>query len=47
MTDADQRKALREAIMNGPAYRLAHEDVEFLAQDDLRPLRLQLELLKP
>jgi len=47
MTDADQRKALREAIMNGPAYRLAHEDVEFLAHDDLRPLRLQLELLKP
>lgn len=47
MTDSDQRKALREAIMNGPAYRLAHEDVEFLAQDDLRPLRLQLELLKP
>ncbi len=33
--------------MNGSAYRLAQEDVEFLAQDDLRPLRLQLELLKP
>ncbi|APR04158.1 hypothetical protein Tchl_1299 [Thauera chlorobenzoica] len=32
--------------MNGRAYRLAHEDVDFLAQDDLRPLRLQLELLK-
>lgn len=47
MIDADQRKALREAIMSGPAYRLAQEDVEFLAQDDLRPLRLQLELLKP
>ncbi|WP_150428701.1 TIGR00730 family Rossman fold protein [Dechloromonas sp. CZR5] len=47
MTDSDQHKALREAIMNGPAYRLAHEDVEFLAQSDLRPLRLQLELLKP
>lgn len=47
MTDSDQRKALREAIMNGPAYQLAHEDVEFLAHDDLRPLRLQLELLKP
>ena len=47
MTSPDQRKALREAIMNGSAYRLAQEDVEFLAQDDLRPLRLQLELLKP
>lgn len=29
------------------AYRLASEDLEFLAKDDLRPLRLQLELLKP
>lgn len=29
------------------AYRLASEDIEFLAMDDLRPLRLQLELLKP
>lgn len=31
----------------GQAYRLASEDLEFLAKDDLRPLRLQLELLKP
>ncbi len=30
-----------------PAYRLASEDLDFLAKDDLRPLRLQLELLKP
>jgi len=29
------------------AYRLAAEDLEFLAKDDFRPLRLQLELLKP
>ncbi len=47
MNDSDQRKGLREAILNGPAYRLAHEDIEFLEQDDLRPLRMQLELLKP
>lgn len=33
--------------MRGAAYRLAHEDADFLAGDDLRPLRLQLELLKP
>ena len=26
---------------------LAHEDIELLGQDELRPLRLQLELLKP
>ena len=30
-----------------PAYRLASEDLGFLTKDDLRPLRLQLELLKP
>ncbi len=47
MTDADQREALREAILHGSSYRLAYEDAEFLSHDDLRPLRLQLELLKP
>lgn len=30
-----------------PSYQMAFEDVDFLAKDDLRPLRLQLELLKP
>ncbi len=47
MIDPDQRQRLQETIVNGPAYRLAQDDLEFLAQDDLRPLRLQLELLKP
>ena len=30
-----------------PAYRLAFADEEFLLRDELRPVRLQLELLKP
>ncbi len=30
-----------------PAYRLAFEDTDFLRRERLRPLRLQLELLKP
>lgn len=30
-----------------PAYRLAFADDEFLCRPDLRPVRLQLELLKP
>lgn len=30
-----------------PAYRLAFSDDEFLCRDELRPVRLQLELLKP
>lgn len=30
-----------------PSYRLAFTDLDFLTQRDLRPIRLQLELLKP
>ncbi len=30
-----------------PSYRLAYQDDEFLLRDELRPVRLQLELLKP
>lgn len=36
-----------QAILESPTYRLAYEDTEMLGQDSLRPLRLQLELLKP
>jgi hypothetical protein len=31
----------------GSSYKLAFTDTEFLLRDDLRPVRLQLELLKP
>lgn len=30
-----------------PAYKLAFDDTEFMLRDELRPVRLQLELLKP
>lgn len=30
-----------------PSYRLAYNDKDFLLRDELRPVRLQLELLKP
>ncbi|MBT9372086.1 LOG family protein [Rhizobium sp. CSW-27] len=30
-----------------PSYRLAYADEDFLCRDELRPVRLQLELLKP
>ncbi|MBT2131576.1 TIGR00730 family Rossman fold protein [Aliiroseovarius lamellibrachiae] len=30
-----------------PAYRLAYDDQDFMCREDLRPVRLQLELLKP
>ena len=42
-----ERIELLQKILNSPSYRLAQEDTEFLASEDLRPLRLQLELLKP
>lgn len=32
---------------DNPAYRLAFADEDFLCRDELRPVRLQLELLKP
>lgn len=47
MTPADDREGLRGAILASPSYRLAHEDGNLLAEADLRPLRLQLELVKP
>lgn len=43
---SDLNERLR-AILASPTYRLAYEDADLLGQDDLRPLRLQLELLKP
>ena len=30
-----------------PVYRLAFDDLDFILRDELRPVRLQLELLKP
>ena len=30
-----------------PAYKLAFQDMDFLLREDLRPVRFQLELLKP
>ena len=34
-------------IFESPSYVLAQQDVQFLARPELRPVRLQLELLKP
>ncbi len=39
--------ANRQSIVNSPSYRLAEQDLEFLARPELRAVRLQLELLKP
>ena len=46
--DIDELKSVPDTPQTrAPAYRLAFADEEFLCQDDLRPVRLQLELLKP
>lgn len=36
-----------KAILDSPSYRLAYHDHDFISRPDLRPLRLELELLKP
>ena len=36
-----------EAILKSPSYRLAETDTDFLQRKELRPVRMQLELLKP
>lgn len=47
MPDQSEREALQAAIRNSPSYRLAHDDPGFLALDELRAVRLQLEMMKP
>jgi uncharacterized protein (TIGR00730 family) len=42
-----ERQAALDAILHSPTYRLAESDVEFLRRPELRPVRMQLELLKP
>lgn len=47
MNGPPDRVTLISEILASPSYRLADEDIDLLGADDLRPLRLQLELLKP
>ena len=42
-----ERARLEKALLHTPAYRLAFEDTELLNTDEMRPVRLQLELFKP
>lgn len=49
-SDEDASRALRipdTPQTRAPAYRLAFTDRDFLLREELRPVRLQLELLKP
>ena len=44
---AQAKKAVSTPQTQDPAYALAFQDEQFLLRDDLRPVRFQLELLKP
>lgn len=46
MNYADQQERIR-AILASPSYVMADDDLDFLEREELRPVRLQLELLKP
>ncbi len=43
----NDREFLQKKLMENPAYVNAYEDLDLMNRDELRPIRLQLELLKP
>jgi uncharacterized protein (TIGR00730 family) len=47
--EEDAEAAQPVSLYGGPesAYRLAYTDIDFLLREELRPVRMQLELLKP
>jgi hypothetical protein len=48
MSDEELERAKNlEKILHSPTYRVAYRDTEFLSSPELRPVRMQLELLKP
>ncbi|MHB9879439.1 LOG family protein [Pacificimonas sp. ICDLI1SI03] len=46
-TSAEDAERAAHGPTEHPAYRLAYQDLDFLKREDLRSVRLQLELLKP
>lgn len=46
-TSPIDRNRMTERLKSSPAYRIAYKDIDFLNTGELRPVRLQLELLKP
>lgn len=47
MNDKQQYEKMVQRITQSPSYRAAYKDVDFLSSPALRPIRMQLELLKP
>lgn len=44
---AAESSTIESAQTTSPSYRLSYSDLDFLTREELRPVRLQLELLKP
>lgn len=44
---AAESRTIESAQTKSPSYRLSYHDLDFLTSEELRPVRLQLELLKP
>ena len=47
MGDQEELQQRLKDIVENPSYKLAYLDTDFIRSDDLRPLRLELELMKP
>lgn len=45
--EEEERRVLQEQLLKAPAYVTAYEDPALMARDELRPVRLMLELMKP
>jgi uncharacterized protein (TIGR00730 family) len=46
MNNEQEREADLDRILHSPSYRVAYKDMDFLASVHLRPVRMELELLK-
>jgi uncharacterized protein (TIGR00730 family) len=46
-SEQEERETLQQRLINCQAYVTAYEDTELMERHELRPVRLQLELLKP
>jgi uncharacterized protein (TIGR00730 family) len=47
MTRSHDPEANLQELLRSPSYRLAYTDVEFLTGPQMRPMRMELEFLKP
>ena len=46
MNERTEREANLRKILHSPSYRVAYKDIEFLDEPEMRPARVELELMK-